>query len=209
MENIRNRATDSFPTVLLTLLSIVQALALELLWENLHDRADLNELTWPALVSWLQIAASLSGLILIWLVYAGLVMRFRWTPSTGDSIMPFFIGLIEFLMIDMLGPGNFGQWIIVLAVVFATMVGVSHHIMRRARLDPANDEFFEKYSPATARDFTAHSIIVVAMTGVGAWLWLGGDQLWLAFTGVIGILVVLARETWSAATFWAESMGER
>ena len=43
MDIIRNRATDQFPMVLLTLLSIVQALALELLWDHLRNRPDLYE----------------------------------------------------------------------------------------------------------------------------------------------------------------------
>ncbi len=108
MDSIRNRATDQFPMVLLTLLSIVQALALELLWDHLRNRPDLYEYSWIALLGWLQIAASLMGIVLIWLIYSGMVMRFRWTPSTADSILPFFVGLIQFLMIDMMGSGKFG-----------------------------------------------------------------------------------------------------
>jgi len=43
MESMRNRATDMFPMVLLTLLSIVQALALEFLWDHARHRTDLLE----------------------------------------------------------------------------------------------------------------------------------------------------------------------
>ena len=133
MDNIRNRATDQFPMVLLTLLSIVQALALELLWDHLRNRPDLYEYSWIALLGWVQIAASLMGIMLIWLIYSGMVMRFRWTPSTADSILPFFVGLIQFLMIDMMGPEKLGRWMIVLAIVFATMIVASHKLFQRAR----------------------------------------------------------------------------
>ena len=37
MESIRRRAMEIFPSVLLTVLSMVQALALELLWTRLGD----------------------------------------------------------------------------------------------------------------------------------------------------------------------------
>ena len=93
MDSIRERAADQFPTVLITLLSIIQALALEFLWDHIHHRPDLYQMGWPAVAGWLQITATFNGLILIWLVYAGMVMRFRWIPTTGDSVLPFFVGL--------------------------------------------------------------------------------------------------------------------
>ena len=86
MESIRNRAKDRFPTVLLTLLSIVQALGLELLWEQARHRPELYEPGSLAIVGWLQITATLTVIILIWLAYAGMVLRFRWTPTTADSL---------------------------------------------------------------------------------------------------------------------------
>ena len=43
MDSMRDRAKDMFPVVLLTLLSIVQALALEFLWDHTRNRAELFE----------------------------------------------------------------------------------------------------------------------------------------------------------------------
>ena len=37
METIRTRATDLLPSVLLTVLSMIQALALELLWTRIRE----------------------------------------------------------------------------------------------------------------------------------------------------------------------------
>jgi len=42
MDSIRTRAADQFPTVLITLLSIIQALALEFLWDHIHHRPGLR-----------------------------------------------------------------------------------------------------------------------------------------------------------------------
>ncbi len=206
MDSIRDRATNQFPMVLLTLLSIVQALALEFLWDHLRHRPELYELSWIAILGWLQIAASLMGLILIWLTYSGMVMRFRWTPSTGDSVMPFFVGLIEFLMIDMMGPDKLGHWMLVLAVVFATMIVVSHKIFRRARQDPSNYEWFEKYSPATIRDFLPKILVIVAMSLFGIWLWQSGNYGWPALFGLLAAHAVLGYETYNAMKLWNESM---
>jgi len=207
MDTIRNRAIDQFPMVLLTLLSIVQALALEFLWDHLRHRSDLYDYSWIALLGWLQIAASLMVIILIWLTYSGMVMRFRWTPSTADSILPFFVGLIEFLMIDMMGPNNLGQWTIVLAVVFATMVIVSHKVHRRARRDPANRGWFEQYSPATLRDFLPQIVVITAIVLLGVWLSRSGNYGWPALCALIATHAILGYETYRAAKFWNQSMG--
>jgi len=207
MENIRNRATDQFPMVLLTLLSIVQALALEFLWSHLRDRPELYEYSWNGLLGWLQISASLMGIVLIWLTYSGMVMRFRWTPSMTDSVLPFFVGLIEFLMIDLMGPDKVGRWLLVLAIVFATMIGVSHNVLRRARQDPANREFFDQYAPATLRDFMLQILVIVAMVLFGGWLWQSGNFDWPALCALIAANAILIFETYNAVGFWNRSMG--
>lgn len=207
MNSIRERAVEQFPAVLITLLSIIQALALEFLWNHLHQRPDLYELGWPAVAGWLQIAATFNGLILVWLVYVGTVMRFRWTPTTGDSVLPFFVGLIEFLMIDLMGPENIGRWFVVLAIIFAAMALGNHRTMRRARGDPANKEFFETVTPATLRDFLPQAIRIFAMTLIGTWLWQSDNHGWFAMFALLASVLMLSYETFNAAKFWNRTLG--
>ncbi len=207
MDSIRDRAKDQFPSVLLTLLSIVQALALEFLWDHSRHRPELYETSWTALLSWLQIAASFNVIILIWLTYAGMVMRFRWTPTTADSILPFFVGLIQFLMIDIMGSDRLGLWFLVLALIFGTMNFVSHRVMRRARSDPSNREFFEQFSPATLSDFVPQIIIVITLMLVGGLLWQSENYGWFATGALIGSLIGLGYQTHDAAKYWNFSMG--
>ena len=102
MESIRNRARETLPSVLLTLLSIVQAIALESLWDHLIHRQELFVLDLISTLVWLQISVSFLIIVLIWLVYVGLVMRFQWTPTIADLTLPFFVGLIELLMIEVI-----------------------------------------------------------------------------------------------------------
>ena len=207
MNSIRERAVEQFPAVLITLLSIIQALALEFLWNHLHQRPDLYELGWPAVAGWLQIAATFNGLILVWLVYVGTVMRFRWTPTTGDSVLPFFVGLIEFLMIDLMGPENIGRWFVVLAIIFAAMVLGNHRTMRRARSDPANKEFFETVTPASLSDFLPQAIRIFAMTLIGTWLWQSDNHGWFAMSALLASVLMLSYETFNAAKFWNRTLG--
>lgn len=209
MDTIRNRAKDRFPMVLLTLLSIVQALALEFLWDHTRHQTEIFEISIVALLGWLQFAVSLNVIIMIWLMYAGMLMRFRWTPTVTDSIWPFFVGLIQFLMIETMGPGNLALWIIVLALIYGTTDFINHRAMKRARTDPANREFFDLFLPATLRDFAPQITVVIALILAGSWIWFSGHNGWFAICTLVGSLIGLGYETRRAARYWNISMGNR
>jgi hypothetical protein len=138
LETIRTRAKDQLPSVLLTLLSIIQALAIELLWTRLHETPYLWEAGWSSVIGWTQVAAMLLGIFQIWLFYTSLVMRFRWVPSIRDSALPFVIGILEFTLIDLMGSAYFPAWFCTLALIFGVSVWTGQTIFRRARQDPEN-----------------------------------------------------------------------
>jgi len=207
MDSMRNRATDMFPMVLLTLLSIVQALALEFLWDHTRHRTDLFEISVAVIPGWLQIAATFNVIIIIWLMYAGMLMRFRWTPSTMDSIFPFLVGLIQFLMIDIMGAEHFALWIIVLALTFGVLVTIDHLAMRRARQVEENREFFDQYSPATIKDFLPQIFMVASLLLAGGWIGFSGHHGWFTVLVLVGIFFGLGWETHRSAYFWKISMG--
>ena len=207
MDSMRNRATDMFPMVLLTLLSIVQALALEFLWDHTRHRTELFEISVAVIPGWLQIAATFNVIIIIWLMYAGMLMRFRWTPSTMDSVFPFLVGLIQFLMIDMMGAEHFALWIIVLALTFGVLVTIDHLAMRRARQVEENREFFDQYAPATIKDFLPQIFMVVSLLLAGGWIGFSGHHGWFTVLVLFGIFLGLGWETHRSAYFWKISMG--
>jgi hypothetical protein len=207
MDSMRNRATDMFPMVLLTLLSIVQALALEFLWDHTRHRTDLFELSVAVIPGWLQIAATFNVIIIIWLMYAGMLMRFRWTPSTMDSIFPFLVGLIQFLLIDIMGAEHFALWIIVLGLTFGVLVTIDHLAMRRARQVEENREFFDKYAPATIKDFLPQILMVVMLLFAGGLIGLTEHHGWFTVLVLVGIFLGLGWETHRSAYFWKISMG--
>ena len=161
MEMVRNRATDLFPSVLLTVLSMIQALALELLWTRLRESPYLWTAGWDAVLGWTQVAAMLLGFLVVWLFYVSIVMRFRWLPSLQDSVVPFAIGILEFTLVDLMGPDSLPLWFYGMALIFAVSTWASHTIYRRARRDPANREFFDSVQLATMRDF-APAIAAIA-----------------------------------------------
>jgi hypothetical protein len=206
---MRARAKVHMPMVILTLLSIVQALALELLWAHVQEQPELLEWSWLALLGWIQVGATLVGILLIWLVYTGLVMRFRWVPTTSDMVFPFFIGIIEFILIAALGPNTMGQWCLVLATIFGVATWVSQVIMRRARHDPENAAFFDRVAPATWRDFRAQIVVVVVLAAFGTLLWSSGHQGWLALLALAFGTGSLLWQAWMISHFWRRSMALR
>lgn len=208
MEEFRNRARANLPAVLLTLLSIVQALALELLWSYVKENPELLVASRANALLWLQLAATLIGLVLIWVVYASHVMRLLWVPTTTDSVYPFAIGLLEFILVELLGPGRIGQWQLCYATIFALMVWVSHRTMRRARVDGANDVFFGKMAPAKIRDFYPAFAMILTMTVFGVYLMAINDTgmaAWAAVTLTSALAIYQFRVT---AIFWEQSLSD-
>ncbi len=206
MKVMRDRAKEHFPTVLLTLLSIVQALALELLWSHLRATDYLFEPSWISAISWMQIFATFLSLVLIWVVYANNAMLFRWVPVTSDSVYPFLIGLIEFMLIETLGPDEIGLWFMFMALIFGIMIWVAHAHMRRARQDIDNEAFFSSYEPAKLRDFYPQITIVCALVLGGIYLLISGNQGLLAMFALLAVNSTLGWQFYLAALFWKSTV---
>lgn len=183
---MRERAKQQMPMVLLTLLSIIQALALELIWAHIRAEPALLVLSFAALLRWLQIIVTLMGIVLIWLLYSSITMRFTWTPSPGDSVIPFGIGILEFTLIASLGLDNLPVWFVLLALLFAVMPATLQSILRRARIEQENSSFFASVQPAKLRDFIPSMLVVALLAGLGIALALTGDT---AFLALISLLI--------------------
>lgn len=194
------------PMVLLTLLSIIQALALELLWVHITESPDLLVLDWSALLHWVQIAVTLLGIILIWLLYSSMTMRFSWVPTSGDSVIPFGIGILEFTLISLLGVVHLGAWFMTLACVFAAGYWAMQTIMRRARHEQTNAEFFSTIRPATFRDFLPAVVIVTLLLLIGLALWLTGHTGVFALSALLLSAALMFRQIHLSVLRWRQSM---
>lgn len=208
METMRSRAKAHLPHVLLTLLSIIQALALELFWSEVHTLDVLFTLSWPAVSTWIQVTATFLGILVIWVVYATTVMRFSWVPGISDSVVPFFVGLLQFVLIESIGMASAGSWFISLALIFALMHGESHLIMRRARRDPDNVEFFRQINPATWKDSIPPLLMVFGLLGCGAFVLTLPDSPGVIAFGFSASVLLLIWHLVFMAMFWKRTMGE-
>jgi len=203
---IAQRAKQHLSTVLLTVLSIVQAIALELIWSYVLEQEGLYTASFESLLGWVQVGATLLGIVLIWLTYGGLVMRFCWVPSTADSILPFLVGLIEFGLIAMLGPDRLGEWFLVLALAVGVMQWIVQYSMRRARLDADNETFFSGFPPATLRDHVPAFLTVASLASVGIALVVTRDRSLLALGALIFAVLVHGYQLYLVDFFWKRAI---
>lgn len=197
------------PMILLTLLSIIQALALELLWVHVTETALLMQFSWLSVLSWMQIAVTLLGIMLIWLLYSSMTMRFSWVPAPGDSLVPFGIGILEFTLIACLGLEHLMPWFLILAVIFAAMTAAIHSIFRRARQDDDNRIFFSMVTPATRRDFYPTIAVVTVLSAFGILLGVTGDQRYLALTALIIAGVIHLHQIYLNHGRWRNAMAAK
>ncbi|NQX88414.1 MAG: hypothetical protein HRT77_07100 [Halioglobus sp.] len=200
------RVRRLMPTIILTVLSMIQALALELYWSQLVEAEYLWAGDWIALIGWLQFAAMFFGILLIWLLYVSFVLRFNWLPSLEDTLVPFLIGLMEFGLIGLTHPDLIGPWMMLLAALFVVAVFISHTITRRARQDISNAYFFSQFDPAGIRDYRESAITAIGMASFGAILWRYPQLQMLAALALLLTMAALGYQYLQARRFWLHSL---
>ncbi len=193
MHPAAERAKEQLPSVLLTLTSIIQALSLEVLWSSASAAPHL----WaqgPALITgWLQIAAVFQIVVLIWLYYAQLIMRFRWVPTVRDSIVPFLFGLGQFALAELIQPESLHLWLYVLAGVFVLAWVSSTATFRAARQDPDNDWYFAQFSRSLVAQYgppAATLVLLLMLALITQWVESSGPWAVAAMVGATLVLLV-------------------
>ncbi len=201
---MRDRVMTQFPVILLTLISIIQALALELLWGKVLDGDYLWQWDLQAIVAWGSISVTMLGILQVWVLYSTLVLGFTWRPTMRDMLLPFVIGLLEFSLVSLIGPDFDALWLYALAGIFLFGNTVAHITFRRARLEIENAAFFRGRSPATWRNFiwAFSNIFLLIIFGILYTALRSPD--WIALTamvfanGALLVQMVTSRRLWKA-----------
>ena len=204
MDRNTERARELLPAILITVLSMIQALALELYWTKIRESDFLWHGGWEAAIGWLQVLIVFLGILLIWLLYVSAVLRFSWVPAMEDTLIPFFIGLLEFSLIDLINPAALGPWFLVLGTIFAVSTGANHMVMRRARRDPQNAYFFDNIEPASWRDYTRSIVICTSLALLGAVLWLGITPHAVSIIALLLAMAAVVSQFWQTHRYWMQ-----
>lgn len=98
------RGNELFPSVYLTLISVLQAIALE----RLITQQSVLDYSFDAtgLILVLQSLLALHVIFNIWISYALVVIPLRWTFDVTDFALPFLIAILEYTAIETLGRWN-------------------------------------------------------------------------------------------------------
>ncbi|MEM8562555.1 MAG: hypothetical protein AAGF57_09995 [Pseudomonadota bacterium] len=206
MKSNRERGKELLPTIILTILSMIQALALELYWSKILDSPYLRQGDVEAVIGWLQFAVMLQGFLLIWVLFVSFVLRFSWLPSVEDTLMPFAIGLLEFALVHFTAPATLGPWLLLLAAVFGVSTFSSYLTMRQARRDPDNAYFFDRIQPASWRDYLSTIVVVVVLCLLGLLIWLTDNNPVVSIVALLVALGALAYRILLVRRFWMHSI---
>ncbi len=194
------------PAVLLTLISIIQAIALDMLWSSATATLTFSDFSSAALTGWLQAFTTLLMLIVVWMTFVGLLMRFVWTPALSDTALPFIVGLLQFAVIEASVPDRFGFWLIGIGMLSLVMSFLTQRYFKRARSNPQNAEFFQQVSPATWRDFLPSIIGSAYAIGVGTALLFFSVAAWEANLLILPIIAGLAYHIFDQNRYWILSI---
>lgn len=206
MSGMRARAQKQFPIVLLTLISIIQALALELLWSKVIESQFLLSFTIDSLVVWGMLSVSLVGILQIWVMYSTMVIGFTWRPSLRDSILPFVIGIQQFLLVSLISSTFNVMWLYVLASIFFVGNGIAHVTFRRARADPSNSAFFESRDPATLKDFRMPLFVITTLVLFGILYTVFENSNWVALAAIVFSNIILGFQIHFSRRLWTSIM---
>ncbi|MFL2537666.1 MAG: hypothetical protein ACJ0RQ_15840 [Candidatus Azotimanducaceae bacterium] len=206
MNKVRERVKFNVPAVVLTLLGIVQAFALELLWTFVAAEDALVTFNLEGVFLGLQSLSIFLAILGVWLVYASAVTRFVWVPSFLELVLPFWVGLIQFLLIELMGVKDFPIWLLLTAILFATLHWIGQTTMLKARRDPENASFFDQTSPATWRDFLSVYLITFGMLLGGGLAWALGFSLTAKVGVMIAVIVVLFAQLRQMEIWWTRSV---
>jgi len=202
MESIRQRAVEMLPSVMLTALSMVQAIAIEFLWSRLWETPYLWVWSSEALVGWSQSFTCFVGFLLVWILYVTLVVQFRWVPTVRDMSVPFLIGVLEFSLIAATSPSLLGIWFGILGLLFFISYWNSQAIAMRARRDPRNREFFDGREPATWRDFIWPMVPAGTLFALSLFFFLTDSKGTFALLAVLVALGFILNRMWLMSRWW-------
>lgn len=206
MNKVRERVKFNVPAVVSTLLGIVQAFALELLWTFVAAEDALVTFNLEGVFLGLQSLSIFLAILGVWLVYASAVTRFVWVPSFLELVLPFWVGLIQFLLIELMGVKDFPIWLLLTAILFATLHWIGQTTMLKARRDPENASFFDQTSPATWRDFLSVYLITFGMLLGGGLAWALGFSLTAKVGVMIAVIMVLFAQLRQMEIWWTRSV---
>lgn len=205
MKRPREKALTQFPAMYITLVSVVQAIALEALASRALDLAPGLDLGISGSVVWLQILLLAQTVFYVWVSYTLLVTLAQWIFRVFDFGAAFAVGAIQFVAIDLVGKSLEG-FLVTVAMGFLVGGFVSHSNIGAAASTPENRSVLRSL-PRTRLTVLLLSVGVLGALGIAAVRMDAGLGLVALVLGSANAVLLVAQLQWFR--WWKEVLAPR
>lgn len=129
---VQQKLKDQFSPVYLTMLSVIQGVALADL--ALVVGTNYQQFTFT---QWLLVLVAFGAVITTWNQYMMYIISLAWIPDLRDAIIPFVLGALEILLNHLI-PLSFGGWLFAAALLSSWGALATWHTQRRAGQEAEN-----------------------------------------------------------------------
>src|SRR5579863_5741635 len=129
---VQQKLKDQFSSVYLTLLSVIQGVALADLAAVVATNSQQFTLT-----QWLLVLVAFGSVITTWSQYTMHIISLNWIPDVRDALIPFVLGALE-LFFNHLIPLSLGGWLFVGTLFSSWGAFATWHTQRRAGQEAEN-----------------------------------------------------------------------
>jgi hypothetical protein len=178
---LHHKMKDSFTASCLTVLSVIQGVALADL--ALVVVAGYQQFT---LVQWLLVVMTFAILIIMWDAYMQQSLLWEWVPDIRDAAIPFVFGALELFLNHTISL-SLSAWLFAFALLSGMGALANWHVRRRASKEPENAKMLSLLGRRT-------NLIVlyvgwsVALLGLSVASWVGSLEANEGIQGVRGML---------------------
>jgi hypothetical protein len=179
-------------------------MALETLWSRVSDAAEPNGFSAIPIDTWLQALALLLAIVVLWIYYAQLVMRLVWVPRLTDSLVPFALGIGQFLQADTLGRSDVASWLAPFPLIFLLCFASWHWTVARALDEPENVLFVSTLIPENS--LVRHgpmlgSVAVLSLLSAIVGVWPAS-----ATAALVALNLLMMLHLWLQGRYWRDSV---
>jgi hypothetical protein len=208
---LHHRLNDAFTPTYLTILSIIQAVALADLATIVA--AEYRQFT---VVQWFLALLTFAVLIIVWNVYTIQGTVWRWIPDVRDAAMPFMVGALELFLNHAIMLG-ISIWLVGLAGIATMGAAGTWYMHLRARTEAGNDQllrYLGRHHLCFALYYAGGAVLLPLLAWVnhlGAWVvveW-GQDVLAVGTALLVGAClggaVIISHLYWRKAIVYART----
>lgn len=197
-----NELRKHFPTVYLTLISILIALAVESLLDRMHELPHLFTFSSPAILNWIQITIVLLIAALFWWVIARWASTLPWASGFFDALAPLVLLVVLHFLAQSVGTSP-DQWFGALGAV-AIGGSVNYTVSARRAVTLSSQTHARSYIFIVAAIPSSIGLLAIVGSAIGLGELGAGFQIFLN-TIVVGVVVVFSVAEYR---FWKRTTSE-